>query len=502
MSSIQNNLAAPEEDGSEENRNLVGVVYRPTVTSSNGNSNGLLSSKKNNESACWFLHWAALTADVPLFASGIAMSWTSPVIPKLHDDENPFGHDVTTTHEAWIAALMPLGAAVGPLAAGYCADKLGRKKALIFLALPMIVGFLTLSWATQIGLYYAARFLIGLGVGSAFAIVPMYVGEISQPHNRGKYGSAMGVLITLGIIYPFSIGPHLSISMYSLSCAIPLIAFIIIFAVFMPESPYYLISLGDFDGADRALRKLRRTGADIRLELTEIKDGVEKERENTAGVKDLFKTAAGRKAVYISFGLVALQQFAGINPLLSFLKTIFEAAGSTIPPNICTIITGCVQVSSNTLCIFIVERLGRRLLLLICCVFCFIAMFILGIYFYLKINDYHVDSVFWLPITCLILYMLVFSFGLGPLPWTVMGEIFPSNVKGIASALSSTTAFIASCLVTFLFPVLSEILGMAGSFWLFAAFCLLGFFFVYFVVFETKGKSLAEIQRILQRQNH
>ncbi|KAF7270697.1 hypothetical protein GWI33_016365 [Rhynchophorus ferrugineus] len=488
------------DETNEENKNLVNGVYKPTVTSTNG-SNLFKNKIRNAESACWFLHWAALTADVPLFAGGIAMSWTSPVIPKLHSDENPFDHQVTTTHEAWIAALMPLGAAIGPLAAGYCADKLGRKKALIFLALPMVIGFLTLSAASQVSLYYAARFLIGLGVGSAFAIVPMYVGEISQPHNRGKYGSAMGVLITLGIIYPFSIGPHLTLTMYSLSCAVPLIAFIIIFAIFMPESPYYLISMGDLDGAAESLIKLRRNGADIRSELAEIKDGVEKERENTAGIKDLFKTAGGRRAVYISFGLVALQQFAGINPLLSFLKTIFEAAGSTIPPNICTIITGCVQVSSNTLCIFLVEKMGRRLLLLICCIFCCISMTVLGVYFYLKLNEFNVEPVFWLPITCLIVYMLVFSFGLGPLPWTVMSEIFPSNVKGIASALSSTTAFVTSCLVTFLFPILSEILGMAGSFWMFAVFCLLGYFFVFFVLFETKGKSLAEIQRILQRHN-
>lgn len=449
------------------------------------------------------------------------MSWTSPVIPRFQTEDNPFDHAVTTTQEAWIAAFTPLGSAIGPIAAGYCADKLGRKKALLFLAIPMVIGFFILAGAKQIELYYLARlvfnrlmkkivyilyyfiyrFLIGLGAGSAFAVVPMYVSEISQAHNRGKYGSAMGVLITLGIIYPFSIGPHLSIPIYSITCGIPLIIFIVIFTIFMPESPYYLIAVGNFDSADRALRKLRQTGSDIRLEMTEIKEGVEQERKNAAGIKHLFTSAAGRKALYISLGLVALQQFAGINPLLSFMKTIYEAAGSTIPPNTCTIITGSVQVLSNTACIFMVERMGRRLLLLICCVFCFLSMTALGIYFYLKNHNYDVQSVFWLPIVCLIIYMLVFSFGLGPLPWTVMGEIFPSNIKGIAAAMTSTTSFITASLVTFLFPILSETLGMAGSFWLFAFFCLIGYFFVHFVLFETKGKSLAEIQRILLRQN-
>lgn len=330
----------------------------------------------------------------------------------------------------------------------------------------------------------------------------MYLGEISQAHNRGKFGSAMGVLITLGIIYPFSIGPHLSIPIYSLSCAVPLIVFIIVFAVFMPESPYYLVTVGNIEGADQSLRKLRRHGTDVSAELTEIKQSVDQERQNTVGVKDLFMSASGRKAIYISFGLVALQQFAGISPLLSFLKTIYEAAGSTIPPNICTIITGTIQVLSNTACIFMVERMGRKMLLQISCIFSFLSMTVLGIYFYLKSQNFDVQPVFWLPITCLIVYMLVFSFGLGPLPWTVMGEIFPSNVKGIASAMTSTTSFVASCLVTFLFPILSEILGMAGGFWLFAFFCFIGYFFVHFVLFETKGKSLGEIQRYLQTKNN
>lgn len=329
----------------------------------------------------------------------------------------------------------------------------------------------------------------------------MYVAEISQAHNRGKFGSAMGVLITLGIIYPFSIGPHLSIPIYSITCAIPLLIFLFVFAIFMPESPYYLVVQGNFDGADAALRKLRQPGSDIRLELAEIKEGVEQEKQNSAGLKELFTSAAGRKALYISFGLVALQQFAGINPLMAFMKTIYEAAGSTIPSNICTIITGSVQVLSNTACIFMVERMGRKKLLLISCIFCFLSMTVLGVYFCLKQKGFDVQPVFWLPILCLIIYMMVFSFGLGPLPWTVMGEIFPSNIKGVASAMSSTTSFLSACLITFIFPVLSEILGMAGSFWLFAFFCFIGYFFVYFVLFETKGKSLAQIQKILQREN-
>ncbi|XP_050311208.1 facilitated trehalose transporter Tret1-2 homolog [Anthonomus grandis grandis] len=480
-----------------ESKKLVEDVYKTTVYTAENEGEG--ESGPSRESACWFLHWAAITADVPLYTAGLAMSWTSPVIPRLRGSENPFDRPVTTTEEAWIASFTPLGSAIGPIAAGYCADKLGRKKALLALSLPMLLGFIILAVAKQIELYYFARFLIGLGAGGAFAVVPMYVGEISQAHNRGKYGSAMGVLITLGIIYPFSIGPLLSLPIYSLTCGVPLLIFMLVFSIFMPESPYYLTVQGDYAGAERSLRKLRQRGTTLRNELIEIKDGVEQERKNTAGVKELFTSPGGRKALYISFGLVALQQFAGINPLLSFMGSIYESAGTDIPPNVCTIITGCVQVASNTACIFMVEKMGRKLLLLVCCIFCFMSMTVLGLYFFFKGRGYDMGPVFWLPITCLIVYMLVFSFGLGPLPWTVMGEIFPANVKGIASALTSTTSFLTSSLITFIFPIISANLGMAGGFWLFAAFCLIGYFFIYFELFETKGKSLAEIQRILQK---
>ncbi|CAH1135590.1 unnamed protein product [Ceutorhynchus assimilis] len=498
MLAVEESLTDNDCDNNCEGKNLV-EVYKPTVIQ-NGNRDSLLIGDQTKKWH-WFLDAAVFTATIPLLAAGLGMSWPSPVIPKLLSEESPFGRPITTTEEAWIAAFTPLGSAIGPLAAGYYADKFGRKKALIASAVPMIIGFLITAFAKQVELYYVARFLVGIGTGSAFTVVPMYIGEIAQTHNRGKYGSSAGILITIGCTYPFSVGPYLSITIFSITCAVPLCLFIIVFTVFMPESPYYLAALGDYDQADKALRKLRHKGSDIRAELTEIKQGIEEQNQNSAGIKDLFMAPAGRKALYISVLLVSLQQLAGISPLLSYLKPIYLAAGTSISPNISTLITGAVQISSNTACIFMVERLGRKFLILNCCVFCFLSMTALGVYFYLKDHNYDVVPIFWLPITCVLIYMVTFSCGLGPLPWAVMGEILPSNVKGLAAALTTTMSFVTACLVTFLFPIVNEALGQAAGFWAFAIFCLLGYFFVHFVMFETKGKTLTEIQRILQREN-
>ncbi|XP_060523215.1 uncharacterized protein LOC132700112 [Cylas formicarius] len=482
----------------ENKGELVEVVYKPTCGSAETRESGLLTPEpEESRKEAFFLYLCAFSAELLTFIGGIGLSWTSPIIPRLHGPENPFAHPITTNQEAWIAAFLPLGAAVGPFAAGHFADKLGRKKALLLISIPMFVGYAILSAAAHVELYYFARFIVGLGVGSSFALVPMYIGEITQTFNRGKFGCFMGLSVVLGLFYPFSIGPHLSIPLYSVCCAVPLVIFFVVFSAFMPESPYFLVAADDHLKAQKVMVRLRPKGVDVNKEVAAIRESFAAENRAAPSFHEVVTSKVLRRAIVAALGLVLLQQFAGINPILSFMKTIFEASGSTISPNVCTVIIGVVEVSSNIACVFVVEKLGRRVLFLGSCLGCFISISALGVYFYLKAHDHDVDSLFWLPVFSLIVYNVFFSLGLGPLPWAVVGEVFPSNIKGFATAVCSGSNFLVSCVITFLFPLISEALGMAGSFWLFGAFCFVGIIFVYYFLPETKGKTLAEIQKML-----
>lgn len=331
-----------------------------------------------------------------------------------------------------------------------------------------------------------------------FTVLPMFVGEISEDSVRGALGSFMQLFITFGLLFSYGIGPYTTIEHFNLACvAIPLL-FLFIFFMYVPESPHYLIGIGDKEAAERALQKLRCSN-NVDKELETIKRNVEESLANKASFFDIFKSKGLTKALIISLALVTFQQFSGINVILFYTQTIFEATGSTIPPEISTIVTGIVQIIGSFLTPIFVEKKGKRFLLLCSAIGMTISEIVLGIYFYLKEHDKDVQPIFWLPIVCLVVYMLTYCSGFGPLPWAVMGELFPSNVKSSASTVTASFCWILGFFITKFFANMVDLVGTSGSFWFFSICCVLAGLFVYKILPETSGKSLQEIQEILQK---
>ncbi|CAG9769159.1 unnamed protein product [Ceutorhynchus assimilis] len=457
------------------------------------------AGENKKEAEPFFMYLSVIIAFLTAFNSGLSLSWTSPVIPKFKTEENPFNHTVSTTQVAMLASFLPLGAVTGPILAGWVADRYGRKFTMMLLAVPSIAGFCILAFAKMIELWYLARFLLGIGVGCYFAICPMYVAEICQNHNRAKFGCLFGVFITLGLFYPFSVGAHLILPLYAMTCNIPLVVFLIVFGMFMPETPVFLLGKGRIKEAEDALVKLRKKKAiEVQDEINEILTVVEKgSGQGQAGFKELWATA--KKALIICIGLVIIQEFSGIHPMMAYLKPIFLASGTKISPDISTIIFGLSQITSNFITALIVEKIGRRVLYLISALGCSVACGILGAYFFLQTREIDLESVYWLPLTCMVAYMIFFSCGLGPLAWSIVGEIFPANVKGIGSGCTVCISFTASFIVLMTFPIMSERHTMTAPFWLYAIVACIGIFFIYFMVPETRGMTLAQIQELLQK---
>ncbi|KAG5894122.1 hypothetical protein JTB14_004060 [Gonioctena quinquepunctata] len=452
-----------------------------------------------------FLYTTAITANLLIFACGSGFGWTSPVVPLLKKSNpavNPLGRPITPLEESWIASLYCLGAAIGPLFAAKLADHLGRKKALLTFAIPKLICLLILSFATDIKIYYATRLSMGLVVGSVFAIVPMYLAEISQTHNKGRIGSLMVVFLTSGVFYVFLIGPFLSVKVLTFSCAVPVMIFLVFFGLFIPESPVYLVGQGKTEEAAEALMKLRnKRQSQVQEELRKISDAIKSEHEGKGrGVMDLFTDRGLRKALLVSLVLLMSQQFSGINAVIAFLEPIFEASGTSISAYVSTNLIGFVQVVSTIFTAVIVEKLGRKVLLLVSTIGTSISMALLGLYFHLQDdNVFDVELIFWLPIISLISFVILFSLGLSGLPWTITSEIFPSNIMPLALSLASFSCFLSSFLVTLGFPILLESHGMGKCFWLFSGCMMLSTCFIYYLVPETKGKTSAELQEILRK---
>ncbi|KAB0794302.1 hypothetical protein PPYR_11141 [Photinus pyralis] len=454
----------------------------------------------------FFLYLAVCLANLTSFSSGVVLGWTSPVIPKLNGEiepeNNPLPHPITIHQQSLLGSLLPLGAVLGPLAAGLFLDRIGRKKSILISSLPFTTAFAMAVFAHDINLFYIVRFLCGLALGGVFTILPIYVAEIGEDCNRGALGSLFSLFITLGILFSYCIGPYVSLAAFNIICLMPSLLFVLTFLLLIPDSPYYLIARNDEAGAAKALMKFRQKSCrGVQKELSEIKTNVEVSMRNKGRYTDLFRSKGLLRAMMISVGLVSFQQLCGINIVVFYTQTIFLLAGTTIPSEISAIIIGVVQVLAGLFTPLFVERTGKRFILISSALGMAFAMALLGLYFYIRNSPIAKDHLFWLPVASLICYNISYCLGFGPLPWAVVGELFPANVKSFASTIAASICWLLAFIITNSFGTVTETMGIHGSFWLFSGFCTLAFFFVYFLLPETSGKTLQEIQAILNGED-
>lgn len=199
----------------------------------------------------------------------------------------------------------------------------------------------------------------------------------------------------------------------------------------------------------------------------------------------------------ISLALMLFQQFSGINAVIFFTQQIFKSAGSNIDASVSAIIVGVVQVLMTFLAAALVEKAGRKILLLQSSTVMCLCLTVLGIYFRLKSTGHDVSNIGWIPLLCLVLFIVSFSLGYGPIPWMMMGELLAPEVKSIATSLTVLFNWVLVFVVTNSFGALNDNLGSDITFWIFAVIMALGTIFGFKTVFETKGKSGTEIQFIL-----
>ncbi|KAG4073186.1 hypothetical protein HA402_002575 [Bradysia odoriphaga] len=444
------------------------------------------------------LYLTAVLVNVASVAVGTAIGWTSPVSPKLNDEEltdTPLSSVPDAQELSWIGALVPLGALIAPFVAGPLADKIGRKWTLLSSTVFFALGSILFLTAGSVGQLYAARLIQGFGVGFVMTAQPMYIGEIATDDTRDTLGSFMQLFIVMGILYVYAIGPFVSYYALQYACLAVQAAFAVGF-FFMPESPYYYIGKGKKKEATEALKFLRgKSGEGVQDELTDIQVSVEESMRNTASPLDLVRSKGNLKALITSAGLILFQQLSGINVVLFYTQDIFKDTGSDLKPEIATIIIGIVQVVASGLTPIVVKKLGKRIMLLVSAAAMCLSMGLMGLYFYLKENDPETaKSISWLPIAALVIYIILYCLGFGPLPWAVLGEMFPSNVKSYASSLVASTCWVMGFLITLFYSTLVVAIGSAWSFWLFTICCGVAIPFTFINVFETKGMSLQQIQ--------
>nr|CAH7760384.1 unnamed protein product [Callosobruchus chinensis] len=340
-------------------------------------------------------------------------------------------------------------------------------------------------------------FTISTSDGLSFTAVPMYLGEIAEPKIRGLLASVCPVSVVFGVLLINALGAYMPLQTSAyIGAAIPVI--LLITYSWMPESPYFHVMKGDIEGARRSLEIFRGT-RDVDEELQRISEAVKQQNENKGSMFDLFTVKSNRKGLMIILGLRGFQQLSGTTAIIFYCKTIFEQSENFISSSTGTLIYFSVQLVLSAVSSVIVDFAGRRPLLIVSITGTAISLLIQGIYLYFNIcTDIDMTRYSFIPIVALLSFVIVFSTGLQTIPLLMMGEIFPTDVKAFALCLMD---FYYSLIVTFIskfFHWSKKEYGLHVPFLTFFACCLIGLFFIIFLVPETKGKTLEEIQAELK----
>nr|CAD7440090.1 unnamed protein product [Timema bartmani] len=446
---------------------------------------------------------AASSVNLSAFATGVVIGWPSPMLILLQSVPSPLGGDakpLSIDSSSWLCSLMCVGGLLATPVYSYLANRHSRKLTGYLVGLPDVIGWIMVATARSKTTLFTGRLFLGFGSAGSTILCPLYVLEIVEDDTRGSLGTFLVLFTNGGILFAYVLGTYLSYTTFSTICLGAPIVFMAAF-YWMPESPVYLYNQKNPEAARKALMWL--WGGDliaVEQEMTKLAEATENMKEIHSTKSSFIKNLTSKgtlRGLLIGIGLMVNNQLSGIFAVLSYTVNIFQDAGSDISPNLCTIIIGVLQLFGVYLTSTLVDRAGRKILLIVSNVASAISLAALGGFFFLKGHGYNVAHLGWLPITNLSIYVVGIALGVGSNPFIVINEIFTPDIRGFAVTVCICLLNALAFLVTRFFTDLNTIIGVDGCYWFFAFCCLSSTFFCYFVVPETKKKSLYMIQKEL-----
>jgi SP family xylose:H+ symportor-like MFS transporter len=426
-----------------------------------------------------------------LFGYDIAViSGTIPFITRVFE--------LNDWWKGFVVSSLYLGCMIGAALAGRMSERYGRKKMLIASAVMFAITSVGSGLANHLLSFFIYRLIGGLGVGAAAMLSPMYIAEITPARIRGRYVAINQFTIVIGIQAAYfvnylllPVGENAWRWMFIAEAVPSILFFLSMFLV--PETPRWLSKSGQNNKAEQVLNKIgnsefaKKTITDIRMTL---------DSETKGEMKMLF-TKSMRLVLIIGIVLAFFQQWSGINVIFFYAPDIFAQTGAGIESQLFqTVIIGAMNVLFTLLAMWLVEKLGRKKLLLISSAGMAAGYIIIGILFFTNHLSGYILLIFAL------ITVASYSTGLAPVTWVVLSEIFPNRVRGEGMAIATLSLWIGTFTLTLTFPALMANLKGSFTFWLYAAICVLGFIFILLTLPETKGKTLEELEQFLVKPKH
>jgi SP family sugar:H+ symporter-like MFS transporter len=412
-----------------------------------------------------------------------------------------------------VASLL-IGCFIGAFFAGRLADLMGRRNTMMLAAALFLVGALVQGAAPSQLIFVIARICGGMAVGAASVLSPAYISEVAPANIRGRLTTIQQIMIITGLTAAFVVNYFLAASagvstasfwggiqawrwmflMQAIPAAIFLIALFLI-----PESPRYLVSKGRTEHAERVLASL--FGVDVaRAKLAEIRATFSE--DHRPRLSDIMKPGGGgiRPIVWVGIMLAAFQQFVGINVIFYYGATLWQLAGFTEHQSLAiNIISGVVSIAACLVTIAVIDKVGRKPLLLIGSAGMAVTLFVMVYAFSHGSLDAKGNLVLsrdlgTIAVVAANLYVIFFNFSWGPVMWVMLGEMFPNQIRGSALAVSGFVQWFANFLISFSFPVMAAKLGLTLSYTFYGACAVISFFLVQSMVRETRGKELEQME--------
>jgi len=412
--------------------------------------------------------------------------------------------------KGWGVSSCIVGCIIGAMGVGKPSDVFGRKKMLSISAVLFFISAIGSGYAPTFTQFVIFRLLGGIGMGIASTVSPMYIAEISPEAIRGRLVSIQQLNIVIGILLAQLInylilrshpiaegvsGPALLETwngqngwrwMFAAEGIWAFLFFVFIFMV--PNSPRWLCRVGRYDDARKVLQKI---GGDKYAEiyLEDIKDTL----RNSHHIKEFAELLKPKmlKIMIIGVVLAVFSQWCGINVIFNYAHDIFKAAGYDVSGALFNLlVVGITNFTFTIVAMVTVDKLGRKILILLGSVTLGIAFVLVGVCFHIQSQGIHV-------LVFVLLAIAFFASTIGPVTWVLISELFPNRIRGLATSIAVLCLWIANFVLALTFPSLNTYFGSAQTFWLYAGICFAGSLFIVFWVPETKGKTLEQIEREL-----
>ncbi|KAJ8674909.1 hypothetical protein QAD02_010695 [Eretmocerus hayati] len=432
-----------------------------------------------------------------MLQTGIQFGWNSPNLARF--TLNSSSIQLTSEEASWVAASPGLGGVLGGILGSLSINSIGTKRT-VLLVFALTTGIWACTVLANSALwFYILRTMSGITTAMSFCSFALFLAEVSAPSLRGTLisfassGTSFGVVI--GTAAESYLPTTISCSIYIVQCFIGLFIF-----TWLLDSPHHLVKVQDQDGAKKSIC-FYNGESKVDEELKIIGELVESDaKQNIFDRFREFKTPSVRRSIILIIILFALPHLSGSTTLKSYMEIILVSGRfAFIKQGDLVIYANMIEAVTTFLTVRLIDKLGRKILFMVSSIGTGIAMVGLGLHFYLVASGFDPQEIQWLPILSIMTYVITYAVGFSTVPSTVLSEIFPQNIKSLAACMANFSAASVMFLTLKAYQRMVDIFGEAYVFWLFAAFSFLATPCAIFLLPETKGKSLQEIQAYLAK---